>query len=51
MGHLVGLPLNPLPLSAELEELEDSGASMDCKKYILPWLQGFQEQEKPSPGV
>ena len=39
--------LSRLPLGAELEELEDSGARMDCKKYLFfPGCRGSRSKRR-----
>ena len=40
-------PLSRLPLGAELEELEDSKARMDCKKYLFfPGCRGSRSKRR-----
>ena len=47
MGHVVDPPLSPLQPGAELEELEDPGSRMDCKKYLFfPGCRGSRSKRR-----
>ena len=46
-GHVVDSSLRRLPTGAELEELEDPGARMDCKKYLFfPGCRGSRSKRR-----